>query len=186
VKLVCELTLTVAAALAFASSAAAQTTANGPYYANPSWDQTLPSSTRFIVLANMNNEAVFDRETGLVWQRSPSLSPFHSNWYSMSSLCLDTTTGNRAGWRLPTVNELASLFDVSGTNSPPLASGHPFTNLWLLDEDPDFWTATPSVEGGHRLIGYRQATVILDEAADDGSDHHNAWCVRGGLFSGAQ
>src|SRR5262249_15328144 len=43
-------------------------TANGPYYAEPSWDQMLPASTRFIVLSNFNSEAVLDRETGLVWQ----------------------------------------------------------------------------------------------------------------------
>ena len=35
-----------------AGSTLAQTTANGPYYATPSWDQTLPASTRFIVLSN--------------------------------------------------------------------------------------------------------------------------------------
>ena len=38
----------------------------GPYYAMPSWDQTLPAATRFIVLTNMGSEAVLDRETGLV------------------------------------------------------------------------------------------------------------------------
>ena len=30
----------------------------GPYYATPSWDQTLPASTRFIVLSNMAGAAV--------------------------------------------------------------------------------------------------------------------------------
>jgi len=49
-----------------AGSAVAQTTANGPYYATPSWDQTMPAATRFIVLSNMASEAVLDRETGLV------------------------------------------------------------------------------------------------------------------------
>jgi hypothetical protein len=34
------------------SNVFAQTTAPGPYYATPSWDQQLPASTRFIVLAN--------------------------------------------------------------------------------------------------------------------------------------
>src|ERR1700675_378959 len=32
-------------AIGFAGSVLAQTTANGPYYATPSWDQTLPVST---------------------------------------------------------------------------------------------------------------------------------------------
>src|SRR5438034_7075222 len=71
-KLFCTLGLMVLALVGFAANpAGAATTAAGPYYANPSWDQTLPSSTRFIVLSNMNSEAVMDRETGLVWERSP-------------------------------------------------------------------------------------------------------------------
>src|SRR5713101_6294178 len=49
------------------NQAPAQTTANGPYYATPSWDQTLACTTlatcpRFIVLSNFNNQAVLDRE----------------------------------------------------------------------------------------------------------------------------
>ena len=60
-------------------SADAQTASAGPYYATPSWDQT-PSSTRFVVLSNWNNEAVLDRETGLVWEkrRAHPLTPTNS------------------------------------------------------------------------------------------------------------
>ncbi len=57
----------VAAAVAIAVAVvsgptAAQTTANGPYYATPSWDQKLQCDTpatcpRFVVLSNWNNEA---------------------------------------------------------------------------------------------------------------------------------
>lgn len=52
-------------------TARAQTTAVGPYYATPSWDQKVQCDTqatcpRFIVLSNWNSEAVLDRETGLV------------------------------------------------------------------------------------------------------------------------
>lgn len=46
--------------------AKAATTEAGPYYSLPSWDQTLPASTRFIVLSNFASAAVLDRETGLV------------------------------------------------------------------------------------------------------------------------
>src|SRR5262245_31179385 len=60
-----------------AANGFAQTTAPGPYYATPSWDQQLPVGQRFIVLSNWNNFAVLDRETGLVWQRT--IPPFGIN-----------------------------------------------------------------------------------------------------------
>jgi hypothetical protein len=54
----------------------AQTVAPGPYYAKPSWDQKLDCTTpancpRFVVLELRPHAAVLDRETGLVWERSP-------------------------------------------------------------------------------------------------------------------
>jgi hypothetical protein len=52
-KFICTLGLVVLAVVMLnGRSAEAETVANGPYYANPSWDQTLPSNTRFIVLSN--------------------------------------------------------------------------------------------------------------------------------------
>src|SRR5215470_10507956 len=70
-------TLVIFGTLALASVLVhAQTTSNGPYYATPSWDQKFQCDTqatcpRFIMLSNWNNQAVLDRETGLVWERSP-------------------------------------------------------------------------------------------------------------------
>src|SRR4029450_13632773 len=97
-----------------ASSAFAQTTANGPYYATPSWDQKLPASTRFIVLSNWNNEAVLDRETGLVWEQSPSSTGV--SWLGAHTSCLVLNKGGRKGWRIPTAQELVSLVDPTATN----------------------------------------------------------------------
>src|SRR5689334_6098081 len=72
-KLLCAARLLAVTLIASSSSFVnAQTTAAGPYYATPSWDQTLPASTRFIILSNFTSEAVLDRDTGLVWERSPS------------------------------------------------------------------------------------------------------------------
>src|SRR5262245_51000289 len=69
----------------------------GPYYATPSWDQTLPTETRFIVLTNMASAAVLDRETGVVWERLPGPTPL--NWFDAHLYCNDVTTGGRMGWR---------------------------------------------------------------------------------------
>src|SRR2546426_11587461 len=43
---------------------------NGFYYPAPAWGQKLPGSARFVVLSDWNNEAVFGRGTGLVWQKA--------------------------------------------------------------------------------------------------------------------
>src|SRR5262249_23712454 len=107
-------------------TAFAQTTAPGPYYATPSWDQTLACPTptscpRFIVLSNRNSDAVLDRETGLVWEKSPSSTPLP--WedpnapVNAATHCNQLKVGNRAGWRLPTVQELATLIDFDPANT---------------------------------------------------------------------
>jgi Protein of unknown function (DUF1566) len=188
-KLSTTLALAVLTIIIGTVTARAQTTAVGPYYAWPSWDQTLPSSTRFIVLSNMNSEAVLDRETGLVWAKAvnPSGQLF---WASANATCLDSKKGNRAGWRLPTVNELASLFDPSATVAPHLPSGHPFTGL--PSQDGLFWTVSTSTTVGagfHFVVGYRlqggSSDLTLNTVASDPGSH-GVWCVRGGTFAGPQ
>ena len=80
---------------------------NGPYYPPPSWDQTLACPTenscpRFIVV--MSGEAVLDRETGLVWERSPSTQALLP-WQAAQATCNRRLVGNRKGWRLPTIQD---------------------------------------------------------------------------------
>lgn len=121
----------------------AQTVAPGPYYAKPSWDQTLPCDSvsncpRFIVLSNMNKQAVLDRETGLVWEQAPVLAGF--SWSQANIHCNLRAVGNRRGWRLPTVQELTSLIDPSRRSAPTLPSGHPFN----VTARVPYWSATSS------------------------------------------
>ena len=132
--------LAVAMAL-FTGSVSAQTAVNGPYYATPSWDQTLPAATRFVVLANFNSEAVLDRETGLVWQRVFVNNP--TGFEFAFGGCFTAGTGGRAGWRLPTIVEFFSLTDPAlrdGTG-PNFPVGHPFTNFPTTGVTL-FWTST--------------------------------------------
>jgi hypothetical protein len=152
------------------SSAQAQTSQNGPYYATPSWDQTLPATTRFVVLSNFNSEAVLDRETGLVWERSPSTSQL--DWSSSFGVCLTASTGNRLGWRLPSADEIASLMDPA-TLSPP--AGHPFLGL---NQNTAFWTTTtlPSQPSSALTFTLGSGSGL---AAKLVTQEHR-WCVRGG------
>src|SRR5262245_26725338 len=57
----------------------------------PSW----ASEDRFVVLVDWNNEAVFDRKTSLVWERSPNAS--FSNWAGAHKRCEDLSIGRHEG-----------------------------------------------------------------------------------------
>jgi hypothetical protein len=183
-----SLGLSIAALLLGARTSQAQTTATGPYYATPSWDQTLACTTsancpRFVVLANFDNNAVLDRETGLVWERSPS----ESLAAPIFDQCGDLTTGHRFGWRLPTYTELRSLLDAS-QSSPALPPGHPFVNLHFFVPVPGggglvdlYWTSTPeprSPPGFLKLVALG-APSGGGAAPPDATAFGRIWCVRG-------
>jgi hypothetical protein len=182
--------LVLLATILFGATPALAASAAGPYYANPSWDQTLPASTRFIVLTNMNSEAVLDRETGLVWEQSPTnFIPLYiappgtppntiTHWYYAGIACADLTKGGRDGWRLPTIQELKSLVDR--TQTPVLPSGHPFSDV----QSGVYWSATSWATS---------TSYAYDVDFSDGSSHweskgtpHYFWCVRGGQGSDPQ
>jgi hypothetical protein len=165
-------------AVLFSLPTFAQTVANGPYYAEPAWDQTLPVAQRFIVLANMGNAAVLDRETGLVWERDPVANHpiFVSDDFGIATrVCTTVRIGGRLGWRLPSFHELASLVDTSITSGVVLPAGHPFLNI----VEADYWSSTISSDGAN--IGY----VVIFSAPGGVSTSltnisNRIWCVRGG------
>src|SRR5947208_11386244 len=95
------------------------------------WDQVLGAARRF-VLVMVGGAGVLDNETGLVWDRSPSLMKVV--WDEAHDQCNGMALGGRKGWRLPTIQELASLVDP-GQSDPALpgpsgaGGGHPFINV---------------------------------------------------------
>jgi hypothetical protein len=185
--------LAIAAIAAMTSGnnrAGAQTFSNGPYYATPSWDQQIPAPQRFIVLSNWNSEAVLDRETGLVWQRSPDRTNQQNDWGHAIFGCNTLgaggpssagalPTGNRLGWRLPNLQELASLVDPTQSN-PALPAGHPFQDI----QNAEYWTATTYEESTDLAYFTDFGTVAPDvgriSVSPKTSIVHLYWCVRGG------
>jgi len=153
------------------SGLAVGATGTGPYYATPSWDQKL-TATRFIVLTDWSSAAVLDRETGLVWEQSPSTTT--DTWYYQSFHCINLNTGGRTGWRLPTIQELLSIVDRSQSN-PALPSGHPFSNV----QSYYYWSATTGA-----LSATFAWTVVFVDGSVVGVGNSGggvlAWCVRGG------
>jgi len=144
----------------------------------PTWSQALPVEQRFVLV--LGGEAILDKETGLVWQQSPLKDPV--TWTMAVAWCLTCKTGNRMGWRLPTMVEMFSLFDPTETN-PALPSGHPFSNVqytnypedfyWSISNDPAFG------EGAAQMIAFDSAGHRAG-AAKFVEVYSLYWCVRGG------
>lgn len=151
------------------------------------WGRKFPTSERFVVLAQFSNEAVLDKETQLVWQRSPSnsLVPYQAAW----DTCDLVKSGGRMGWRLPTLPELRSLMDPAVANNylPSLPAGHPFIGVMThLGAGPSgnnygrYWTTTLTItqDPTYRLVTtissiHHPTTHTLGTALSA------AWCVRG-------
>ena len=117
--------------------------------------------------------AVLDEETGLVWQRTPITTTW--NALAAEATCAEANTGQRDGWRLPTLAELESLKDQGA--GPQLPPGNPFSNpgsevFWTSTEEPaqpTFWQVVRFDGVGPAVAG----TGALE----------NVWCVRGASSS---
>lgn len=79
---------------------------------------------------------------------------------------------NRKGWRLPSVEELASLIDMDTADFLP--GDHPFSNV----QYNFYWSSTTYPENTTYGWGWRfnQGTLTF---VTKGSTYY-AWCVRGG------
>jgi hypothetical protein len=92
------------------------------------------------------NGTVSDNLTGLVWLKNATCNKqllwnTALGWSkTLASGQCNLSDGSVAGdWRLPNINELSSLVDLS-QKQPALPSGHPFTNVinYSSFPDPDF------------------------------------------------
>lgn len=142
-----------------------------------SWSNKIPTPNRFVVLADFNHQAVLDRETGLVWEVSPSAT--HMSLHDALTACANRNTGDRMGWRLPSFSELASLVDQSQTQ-PSLPKGHPFTSL---DLEGNYWSATSDSQFSSLqwVVSFVNGLVF---SANKGNVFP-AWCVRGPMNADA-
>ena len=129
------------------------------------------------MISNTFSEAVLDRETGLVWQRTPG---GEQQFFTAQLLCSTATTGGRQGWRLPSLHELQSLIDPSVTAPYPskavaLPAGHPFVGV----STASFWTGTS--DATDTTAAY--VTSIVSGAGPGiilKTMQTRFWCVRGG------
>lgn len=139
----------------------------------PAWSRKLPAPERFVVLAEFNNEAVLDKETGLVWQALLSTEPQY--WGGAEAYCNTLSVNGRKGWRLPTIQELTSLVDPSQSN-PALPIGHPFQNV----QSSYYWSAT--TDATNSIFAWDVNFSDGEVLNVDTSWWYETfmWCVRGG------
>jgi uncharacterized protein DUF1566 len=148
----------------------------------PTWDQVIPNAAdRFkLVMDTCPGStppcfaAVLDKETGLIWEKSPDTSM--RTWDIAGGYCLNKAVGGRKGWRLPTIEELTSLMDPSVPPGPTLSAGHPFVNV----QPAGYWSA--STHATDTLIAW-----LVDIYYGNIFPYYKwndtnvfAWCVRGG------
>jgi len=138
-------------------------------------DKALPTAQRFVILPAFNSEAVLDKKTGLVWEKSPQTTS--AKWSVARHTCIEKNVGGQKGWRLPYLEELASLVDTS--IAPPglaLPPGHPFltvqpTVYWSatrVDVDArGSWAVHFGLGGGATFINWAHSVQV--------------WCVRSGM-----
>ena len=188
------------------AAVAQETESRGPNYHTRSWALTHTCTAddcpRFVQLSNFSGQvcdtviflcfpgpvAVLDRETGLVWERTPDAT--RRTRRQAEAACHNKDIGGRKGWRLPTISELASLVDPSRAN-PALPEGHPFNGVrfgpaafqWR------YWSSSAFPEEVRPFIP--PFPVIVDtEVMNMGTGSVTAahstgstlmtWCVRGG------
>ena len=105
--------------------------------AAPTWHQKLPAAERFELV--MDNQAVLDKETGLVWARNANIGG-NKTWQSAINYCADLSISDRKGWRIPEREELASLLDMSVSGFPKLPAGY---SSFFTDVQPcNYWSST--------------------------------------------
>lgn len=147
-----------------------------------SWSRLIDDSSRFELV--MNDEAVLDRETGLVWDRNPGTST--SVWQAAPEYCYKRAVGQRYGWRLPTVAELASLVDNSNS-SPALPTNHSFQNIQTSNGLDRYWTITSvafNPDYAFYVSFYGTGNINYEEKVLSGDPKYYRWCVRGGNSNG--
>ncbi len=150
---------------------------------------------RFIVVLpeGPSGVGVLDRETQLVWERSPAdkngddviTAADRHTWKGARTYCINKTVADRKGWRLPSVHELSTLLDATQKHLGAGATGwfpggHPFNNVQtsLVEGGGDYWTASTSADSASKAWDVDFHWIqVLDNNLKTSSKL--VWCVRG-------
>ncbi|HKY63032.1 MAG TPA: DUF1566 domain-containing protein [bacterium] len=158
------------------------------------WPLLLEPTQRF-TLYGANQDVVYDRVTGLLWERSPS-GTSNISWTNAVDGCISKvypgdifTIGSTGGWRLPTVEELTSLQKLvfyddhgQGTDEYRYApSSDLFENVdglyWAFTTYP-FSGVVSNPDQAYRVAFGTFSPALSPDLKTDSSAKR--WCVYGG------
>lgn len=136
------------------------------------WQQSHGAEQRFVILREFNNEAVLDKDTGLIWEIAPR--PTAITWNEARATCISRTTGNQRGWRLPAPAEMRSLVGPAVDSPiPHIPPGHPFLNI----QPTSYWTVVPEA---NQPSYAKYVDAFLGNVLSAIKVYtYPAWCVRG-------
>jgi hypothetical protein len=116
-------------------------------------------------------DAVIDRLTGLCWHGLADLTHGPVPWQDALDAITALNQGVNVHWRLPNINELASLVDASRCD-PALPASAPFTAV-----RSDYWSATTSLfEPDWAWALYLQQGAL--GIGQKSGSHFHVWPVR--------
>jgi len=138
-----------------------------------------PSNPRFAVCDNgtpgdSTDDIVLDKATGLMRPRDGNIFNTDKGWQDAVLSCHNLALGYRKGWRLPTIEELSSLFDIS-QGSPALPSGHPFINV-----QNSYWSSTTYDFNTTHAYSVAMSNGNVSHVQKENWPNVWAWPVRGG------
>ena len=128
---------------------------------------------RFAIMDTFQEEAVLDRTTQLIWERSPNRSEV--TWSTAQTRCGLKTVGGHTGWRLPSFIELMTLIEPPlphASSLPALPAGHPFQGI----KASPYWTSDAS--SSEPATAYTVDLLRADVAPRKKTQSHSLWCVR--------
>ena len=139
---------------------------------------------------DLRDDLVLDRETGLLWLRDltrdvgvPEVG-FRFSYPDAVKKAINVGRQGRKGFRLPTVDELATLLYITAGTPNRLPPGHPFVDVktgaddWYFTSTPD-----PSTDGNVFCVYFARGEIASKAVRDSKgkyTDRHYAyhWPVR--------
>ena len=144
---------------------------DGSYQAGRAWP-----TPRFTAGNGGESNCVRDNLTMLTWLKSPPTSrpPWSEALAYCESLDGNDGRGGYSDWRLPNVNELRSLIDIS-RHTPALPGDHAFSNV----QNANYWTSSTLAQDANQSWLVSMSAGQMSTGFKTLSDTGYIWPVRG-------